>query len=138
MQERNLEDATIRKILTATKIIITQDYISFKGNPYLQKNGLEMCVPTSSILSEIDLQHLENIKIYDILKNSRVVGYFRNVDDVLLIDNETLTDIADVISSFNDLTPSLNFTLERQIENKLNYLDVSLIETTENYPSIYI
>jgi len=67
MQERNLEDATIRKILTATKIIITQDYISFKGNPYLQKNGLEMCVPTSSILSEIDLQHLENIKIYDIL-----------------------------------------------------------------------
>jgi len=76
-KKHNLEDALIREILTVTKIIITQNYVSFKGETYLQKNGLAMGASTSSILSEIDLQHLENTKIFDILRNSRVEGYFR-------------------------------------------------------------
>jgi len=55
--------------------------------------------PTSSVLYEIYLQHLENTKIFDILGNSRVDGYFSYVDDVLLIYNENLTDIEDVLRS---------------------------------------
>jgi hypothetical protein len=87
-KKHNLDDALIREILTVTKIIITQNYFSFKGKTYLQKKVLAMGAPTSSILSEIDLQHLENTKIFDILRNSRVEGYFRCVDDVLLMYNE--------------------------------------------------
>ena len=37
MQEHNLEGALIREILTVTKIIIAQNYFSFKGKTYLQK-----------------------------------------------------------------------------------------------------
>jgi hypothetical protein len=58
------------------------------------------------------------------------------VDDVLLIYNETLTDAEDVLSSFNDLTPSLNFTIEREKE-KLILLDISIIKKRTKYSSTY-
>jgi hypothetical protein len=44
-----------------------------------------MGAPASSILSEIYLQYLENTKIYGILAGSKIEGYFRNVDDILVI-----------------------------------------------------
>jgi len=53
------------------------------------------------------------------------------VDDIFIIYNENITDIEHVLSSFNDITPSLNFTLEREQENKLNFLDLSIIKTTD-------
>ena len=37
-----------------------------------------------------------------------------------------------VLSSFNDITPSLTFTLEREQENKLNFLDLSIIKSIDN------
>jgi len=90
-----------------------------------------MGAPKSSILSEIYLQHLENTKIFYILGNSRLEGCFSYVDDVLLIYNENLTDIEDILSSLNYLTPSLNVTMEQEKENKLNFLDVSIIKTMD-------
>jgi len=35
-----------------------------------------MGAPTSSILSDIYLQFLENKKIFDILKEEKIIGYF--------------------------------------------------------------
>jgi hypothetical protein len=92
---------------------------------YLQKNGLATGAPTSSILSEIYLQYLENTKIYDILSSSKIQGSFRYVDDILVIYNENYTDIEEVQNAFNNITPGLNFTLE--VENdKLNFLDLTI------------
>jgi len=90
-----------------------------------------MGAPTFSILSEIYLQFLENTKIYDILKEARIEGYFRYVVDTLIIYNENITDIKSVLSSFNDITPSLNFTLCQEQENNFNFLDLSIIKTTD-------
>ena len=58
-KKHDLEDALITEILTVNKIIITQNYFSFREKTYPQMNGLAMGAPTSSILSEIYLQHLE-------------------------------------------------------------------------------
>jgi hypothetical protein len=44
-----------------------------------------MGAPTSSIFSEIYPQHIENIKIFDILLEHRIMGYFRYVDDILIV-----------------------------------------------------
>ena len=38
----------------------------------------------------------------------------------------------EVLDSFNDLTPSINFAQEREKENKLSFLNISIIKTTEN------
>jgi hypothetical protein len=89
-----------------------------------------MGAPTSSILSVIYLQYTENTKIYDILRNSRVERYFRYVGDVLLVYNENLTDIEEILNSFNNITPGLNFTLEREQKNKLKFLDLTITKAT--------
>jgi len=44
-----------------------------------------MGAPTSSILSEIYLQYLENTEIFDILLKHHIIGYFRYVDDILIV-----------------------------------------------------
>ena len=75
-RKHNLEDTLIWEILTISRLIISQYDFRFQDKTYLQRNGLAMDAPTSSILSEIYLQYLEKTKIYDILKEARVEGYF--------------------------------------------------------------
>ena len=130
-KQQDTEDRLTLEILTITNTILTQNYFSFKGKTYLQKKGLAMGAPTYSILSEIYLQHLENTEIFNILTNSGIEGYFRYVDDILLIYNKNHTDIGEIVVSFNVLTPSLNFTLEQEVDNKLNFLDITIIKTAD-------
>jgi hypothetical protein len=49
-----------------------------------------MRAPTSSILAETYLQHMEHTQIYSILIKQQivVVAYFRYVDDILIIYEE--------------------------------------------------
>ena len=75
-----------------------------------------MGAPTSSVFSEISLQHIENTAIYDIVIKYHIVGYFRYVDDILIVYNKTTTNIYDVFNIFNNLMPTLKFTIEEEID----------------------
>jgi len=88
-----------------------------------------MGAPTSSIFSEIYLQFLENTKIYDILQKTRVEGYFRYVDDILIVYNENFTDVNEIHNMFNSVSPDLNFMLEQEQNNGLNFLDLTIKKT---------
>jgi hypothetical protein len=91
---------------------------------YRQHKGLAMGAPPSSILSEFFLQYLENSRIYDLLGN-HITGYFRYVDNILIIYNENTMNIED-LHCFNNLTPKLKFTLEKEMECKFNFLDLTI------------
>jgi len=91
-----------------------------------------MGAPSSSVLSEMCLQFLENTKIFNILTKPGIEGYFRYVDDILLIYNSHLIDIREILFFFNSLSPSLKFTLELEANNKLDFLDLTLIKTDKN------
>jgi hypothetical protein len=97
-------------ILKLHKIIMNQNYFNFEDKPYLQHEGLAMGAPTSPILSELYLQFLENSKIYTLLLDLNISGYFRYVDDILIIYKEITTSIEDLLNSLNELTPNLKFT----------------------------
>jgi hypothetical protein len=90
--------------------------------------GFVQAAPTSSILSEIYMHFMENTKIYNILWNSNVEGYFRYVDDILIVYKDNITDIVEVLSSFNNINPRLRFTLEREQNDKLNFLDLTIMK----------
>jgi hypothetical protein len=92
---------------------------------------------TSSFLSEIFLQYIENTEIFYILRSSRIEGYYRYVDDILIVYNESHTDIEEVQKSFNDITSDPNFTLEREKDGKLNFSDLTLTRK-ENELSFHI
>ena len=129
-KQQNIGDPLTQEILTITKTVLTQNYYGFKDKTYIQKKGLAMGSPTSSILSEIYLQFLENTKILNIVTKPGIEGYFRYVDDILIVYNKSHVDITEILDQFNNLTPHLNFTLELERDSKLNFLDISLTKTS--------
>ena len=110
--KNNIEDTLKLEITEISMLIIAQNYFKFGDRTYLQKNGLAMGAPTSSIMSEIYLQPIESTKNYDILRNSKTEGYFRYVDDILLVYKDNLTNIEGILNLFNNISPGLVFTLE--------------------------
>jgi len=82
--------------------------------------------PTSFNFSEVFLQHIERTAIFEILVQNHIVGYFRYVDDILIIYNDSITNIHDVFNAFNNLTPNIKFTMEEETNNSINFLDVPI------------
>jgi hypothetical protein len=105
----------------------------FNDKTYIQQSGLAMGAPTSSIFSEIFIQFLENTKIYDILNQSKIIGYFRYVDDILLIYDDMMTDIDVTLDKFNNIIDGLKFTIEREHNNSINFLDITVSKETNKF-----
>jgi hypothetical protein len=106
-ETNNIEDKTKQGILKITQVIVEQNYFRFKDTIYVQDEGLAMGAPTSSILSEVYLQYVENTKIADLLLKHNVEGYFRYVDDILVMYKEDRSNIHSVLSDFNSAVPSM-------------------------------
>ena len=87
-----------------------------------------MGAPTSSIFSEIYLQHLENTVLSDIIIKHNVLGYFRYVDDILIIYKEEQTYIHHVLDICNAATPTLSFTIEKE-KHSTNFLYITIYKT---------
>ena len=59
MCKRNgLERTIYNDIIKTRKLMIAQNYFQHANNQYIQEQDLAMGAPTSSILSEVYLQHL--------------------------------------------------------------------------------
>jgi hypothetical protein len=72
--------------------------------------------------------------MFEILCRARVVGYYRYVDDILIIYNENHTNTEEVQKSFNDITTGLHITLEREEDQKINFLDLTITMTENGLP----
>ena len=84
-----------------------------------------MGAPTSSILSEIYLQYVEYTEICNILQQHNIICYFRYVDDILIVYNDEDIDIQNVLEQFNNISPTLNFTIEQEVNNSIHFLDLT-------------
>jgi hypothetical protein len=80
-----VEKSLKRDIINLPKAIIDQNYLQFEGVTYRQHEGLAMGAPSSSIFPGFYLQYLENSRIYDLLPTHNIAGYFRYVDDILIV-----------------------------------------------------
>jgi hypothetical protein len=108
------------------KTIISQNYFQHNNIVYKQQDGLAMGAPTSAIFSEIFIQHLEHNDILNTLTKHNVIDYHRYVDDMLIVYNEKQTNINQLLLDFNNIHRKLQYTMEAQTENKLNYLDITI------------
>jgi hypothetical protein len=88
--------------------------------------------PASSIFSEIYLEYIENTVVCDILLKYHIVGYFRCVDDILIVYNKTTSNIYDVFNAFINLMPTMKFTIEEEKEYKINFLDITILKENDN------
>src|SRR5215510_7637846 len=85
-----------------------------------------MGAPSSSILSTVYLQYIEHTAIYDVLLRNQILGYFRYLDDILIVYSHDKTNINEVLKNFNDITPTMQFTTEEESNNQLNFLDFTI------------
>jgi hypothetical protein len=108
-----IEEKVRNDLRSLVKIVLEQNYFQFDNDFYSQEIGLAMGSPTSSIFSESYLQYKECMDIFDILKRNNVIEYFRYVDDILIVYDKTHTNIEGVLNSFNNIMPTMIFTIEK-------------------------
>jgi hypothetical protein len=114
------------ELINITHTILRQNYFQSQSNFYIQKPGLAVGAPTSPIFSEVFLEHIEHKAIYDILIRNKIFRYFRYVDDILIAYNDSFTNIHEVFDSFNNMVPTLKFTMENEVENRINFRDITI------------
>jgi hypothetical protein len=80
-----------------------------------------MGAPTSAILAETFIQHMEHKHRYPILKTQEIISYYTYVDDILMTktNNEQTTE-------FNNIQPSIKFTTEKEQHKEINCLDITI------------
>jgi len=105
--DRTTQDMRIAQTL------LEQNYFRGRDTIYMQNEGLAMGAPTSFILSEVYLLYMENTTIYELLIKHKVEGYFRYVDDIFVMKKGDKTNIHRLLEDFNNLVPSMKFTLEK-------------------------
>jgi hypothetical protein len=93
-----------------------------------------MGAPTTSIFSEIYLLYMEHTTFVDILnqEKNKILGYFHYVGEILIVYDKTVTDIENIIQTFNSIHLTLTFSKEDETDNPLIFLDVTLRITGNN------
>jgi hypothetical protein len=137
--DNNVEiQSNIRKdIIYILKTMMEQNYFQFDQKYYKQMEGLAMGAPTSAILAETFIQHMEHKYTYPIL-NTQIFAYYRYVDDILIIYNKKKTNIEETLTDFNNIQPSIKFTIEKEKHRKINYLDITIHRKNNQFEfSIY-
>ena len=97
-----------------------------------------MGAPSSGLIAEIFLQHIEHMHLAHLTQKHRIINYCRYVDDILLIYDSTKTSIQMIFEDFNALHPKLQFTAEAEKDNNLNYLDISIHRNHTNIKNSHI
>ena len=118
---------TIEELLT---VCTDQNFCQFNNKLYKYSDGLPMGGSLSGLLADIFLDSLEK-DLLDVKNdvNGRVLVWQRYVDDVLVLweggdEQENIHSFHDHINNLHD---NLNFTLELEHNNRINFLDVSII-----------
>jgi len=104
----------------------------------IQKDGFAMGAPSSGLIAELFLQNLEHLHLDHLSYRHKIIGYFRYVDDIVLIYDPSHTDVQNILDDFNTMHPNLEFTAETENDNKINYLDITIHKTPTSWKtSIY-
>ena len=91
------------------------------------QEGLAMGSPLSGLLAEIFLDELESEFFSDKFKlfTKNIKAYFRYVDDIFVIHEGNDANIIALHTILNNLS-KLQFTIERENNNSINFLDVHI------------
>lgn len=118
---------TIKKqeIMKTLTLCLNQNYFEFDNKFYSSKEGLIMGNPLSPLLAEIFRDSLESIIMNHPLFK-KFLYWYRYVDDVLTCFIGTETQLNQFIELINNLHPNIKFTIEREIDNSIDFLDLTI------------
>jgi hypothetical protein len=132
-EQQSIGENVKKDLRSLIKIVLEQNYFQFENEVYSQEIGLVMGSPTLSIFSEMYLQYKECTDIFDILQRNNIIGYFRYVDDILIVYDRTRTNIEGVFNYFNSIMPTMKFTMEKERDNTINFLDIAVTKESDKF-----
>ena len=128
IEGEKLNHKQIDELILLLNVLLKQNYFTFNNNFYLQEFGLAMGSPLSGLLADLYLHHFENTYMFS--ENNKFCNnikfYARYVDDTFIIFNGTLRQIEKLKHYLNSLSKNIQFTLETEVDNKLNFLDLTV------------
>jgi hypothetical protein len=65
---------------------------------------------------------MDHKQLYQILLKHKITGYFRYVDDILIVYNQKQTNIDETIIEFNKQNNNIEFKVEKVHHNSINFL----------------
>jgi hypothetical protein len=133
-----MEVQQTQQTLKIYDLIINKNYFSHGGNILHQNEGSAMGTPSSTTLSEIFLQYIEDNFTVDIFLNNKILGYFLYVDDTLTAYDESITDISCLINQFNQIHQNLQYTMELEEKKKIYFLDLTVSRNNKPLESIIV
>ncbi|CAH8606789.1 unnamed protein product [Schistosoma guineensis] len=91
--------------------------------------------PLDSLLADCFMTNLENSLLLQIIERFHL--YKRYMDDTFIICEEDM-DLNEILNSFNNCHPSIQFTLEAEANNEFHFLDVRLKRMPNGFLQISI
>ena len=110
-----------------------ETHFLLKGNFYDQVDGVAMGSPLAPVLANLFMGHHENIWL-DQYRDSEVLFYRRYVDDTFCLFRSE-RDATLFFNYINNQHPNIRFTMEREADHVLPFLDV-LINNTDPHQSL--
>ncbi|XP_044757795.1 uncharacterized protein LOC123315953 [Coccinella septempunctata] len=106
--------------------ITNNSFFQYEKNFYKQIKGVAMGNPLSSTIAQLVMELIEK----KIMEKHKTTFFKRYVDDILVIT--TTTEIQSILNEFNNTHEFLQFTLEEEENNCLNFLDMTLMRKNGN------
>ena len=118
--KHGIETATLLEIL---KLCLTTTHFQFRGEHYELSDGLPMGSPASPAIANLFMAKLEETALSPFAGDKPKVWY-RFVDDVLSVVKTTAID--QLLTHLNSQHPTITFTIEREKDNQLPFLDTRI------------
>ena len=118
--KHGIETTTLLEIL---KLCLTTTHFQFRGEHYELSDGLPMGSPASPAIANLFMAKLEETALSTFAGDKPKVWY-RYVDDVLSVVKTTAID--QLLTHLNSQHPTITFTIEREKDNQLPFLDTRI------------
>lgn len=131
--QSDLPDEICNAVYRLTKLCLEQNFFVFDGKIYSQEDGLSMGNGLSPLFAEIFMAYME-LKLILTTKNpfrQKIIFWHRYVDDVIVGFDGSREELLELFNWINNLHSNINFTLEVEENNSLNFLDLTIHRTNQ-------
>ncbi|XP_062837651.1 uncharacterized protein LOC134299269 [Anolis carolinensis] len=104
---------------------LTTSYFQWDTGFYEQKDGVAMGSPLSPVVANFYMEYFEKQALETAPKKPTV--WFRYVDDTFTIWSHGEEELSKFLDHLNSIHPNIQFTMEKEKEGKLPFLDVLVI-----------
>uniref|UniRef100_A0A8D8PLV0 Reverse transcriptase domain-containing protein n=1 Tax=Cacopsylla melanoneura TaxID=428564 RepID=A0A8D8PLV0_9HEMI len=123
----HLSEVLQKEVKKSLEICLSQNFCTFMDQTFEIKSGLPIGSPISPLMADIFMDHIEE-KIFSSGSpwSSRILHWFRYVDDIFVVVVGSWRQIGKLLGHLNRVHPNIIFTLEKEINGKLNFLDLGV------------